>query len=190
MNVEFNPQSIIVSALAPTLEAKVGTLIDRKVIQGLEYESGTWSPESDTINGKISFAKQHSNRPFFAAVCSNHRVEYFDFYTALGCYVISYYDWTGHAIPNAGSGQSNSLTYGYAQMQYCNTISYAVTSMGYMLTADPNVPMITDRLHDIRAFVTPEKILLPNGANQYQQQGQIEWRSNIVYDWLAVWMPE
>ena len=49
MNVSFDPQEIVVSALAPILGADIQDPVGREIVYGMDYETGSW-----TQNGNVT----------------------------------------------------------------------------------------------------------------------------------------
>lgn len=133
---------------------------------GLEYETGTYTPASNTAEPRISFSNSHSNRPFCAFIYDITQGVPGD--SAASNIIISFYDLFGETL---NMSYSNYVFYGI--MEYCYTASNGspsyggsrlgtTTSLNNRLSSTTYIPYVglTTRL----------------------------FRSGRTYRWMAVWM--
>lgn len=146
---------------------------------GLTYETGTYTPTSNTAQPTISFADTHTNMPFLVmlwdATGTNATTTYSNLSFVFSCW--SAYD--GSGVPN--SGQENAR-YGFVSYAYrgnsTSTVSQAVTA----LTHDSSDTGASSSSYP-RYWVTPSNF--KPGSNSTARY----WRSGRTYKWIAVWKP-
>lgn len=130
---------------------------------GLEYETGTWSPSSNTTTAPtISFSKPHSGPPAFIAMSKTGTGS-----NAQNAYLR--YSWVDMSRAIADWGKPSSGTWDKSQefLIYANTS----TSETYYRTGHINdIPRI-------------------NGSSFEPYNGNSKtFRSTYVYNWIAVWV--
>ena len=144
---------------------------------GLVYETGTYTPASDTARPTISFANNHSTTPAFVmmsdtssqSTLSNNSCVYFSFddpYRAFNSgfpYSTSALRYENITYIYKGTG--SSISSGASQTQYSsdNTSSSSSSYSRYWVTESNFKPYA-------------------NSSSRY-------WRSGRTYKWIAVWAP-
>ena len=129
---------------------------------GLEYETGTWSPSSNTTTAPtISFSKTHTSPPAFIAMSktgtgSNSQNAYLR------------YSWVdmSRAIADWGKPSSGTWYKSYEFLTYANT---STSEMNYTTTHTNDITRI-------------------NGSSFEPYNGNSKtFRSTYVYNWIAIW---
>lgn len=141
--------------------------------EGLEYESGIWTPTSNVARGEIAFSKTHSKAPAFFVVSdpgeslqnanSNLYCEFFDLSQLVG----------------NGVRISSSIRYGGVLYMYKTSSSGSSANVTlnypYTNTGDSNI-------NYPRYWATETRIMpYSNGTSRY-------WRAGVGYKWLAIWI--
>lgn len=143
---------------------------------GLVYESGTYTPTSDSAQPTISFANTHSTTPFFVCMSdtsaasgitsnSNTSFVFFDMYRLTGSGYPYSTSATRYAIAYYGYRSSNGHTVSSVQIQY-NSDNTGTSSTSYS-----------------RYWVTASNF------HPYSNSSSRYWRKNRNYKWIAVWKP-
>ena len=131
---------------------------------GLVYETGTYTPTTDTAQPTISFANSHSSKPF--------------------CVIIA--DTTGTA-----QGTNNSEMYwSYIDWYtlFSNTLKvgssnyYARRQGGYKATGTSMGTTGSNDTSNSTTYVSSSSFKPTNGSSYY-------WRTGRTYKWIAVWKP-
>ena len=143
---------------------------------GLEYETGTYTPSSDSARPTISFSKTHSTFPILVAMVdtsaasgitsnSNTSFVFFDMYALTGGGYPYSTSATRYAIAYYSYRSSNSSTGSITQVQYNNgNTSDSSTSYSRYWATQSNFHPYS------------------NSTSRY-------WRKNRTYKWIAVWAP-
>lgn len=145
---------------------------------GLEYEAGTWTPESDIARGTISFSNTHTEAPVFvllsdmtgtahSATNSNYNFVYCDFYKL----------W-GQGIPYSSSG------FRYAVVHY----SYRANSTSGISSGVLICSYNSDNTSSSSSSY-PRYWASPTGFHPYASSASRYWRAGRTYKWIAVWKP-
>ena len=135
---------------------------------GLEYETGTWTPESDISVYWITFSNSHADAPFYYVVFdatgtyddtaySNYLIEYLDVYRLSGN---PYYVTSSQAV--------------YARY----FTGYRTNSATVIGTGGGNVATPGSS-----SYATNEKIYATTSSSSRY------WRAGRTYKWIAVWAP-
>lgn len=132
---------------------------------GLEYETGTFTPASDTSNPTISFAKSHSTRPFVALIADLGATQSNG--TFIASLVVSYYDLYGQSL------FGDKL---YGRYDYFRANNTAVGSTGTTCSSTANTSGGLDY------YVTNSEMKGSRSSNAY-------FRSSRTYTWIAIWAP-
>ena len=144
---------------------------------GLVYESGTYTPASDTAQPTISFSQTHTKLPSFAMMVDSSG--YTDTrYTNLQWV---YYNWeqlVGSGIYTSSSAQ----IYGEIRFSYRATSTSSVSKS----TATISYPE-----SDTGASSSAYPRFSVTESNMYPYTGSPAnyWKSGRNYKWIAVWMP-
>lgn len=158
-----------VTALAQVIVSVAGS-------GGMEYESGTYTPTSDTARPTISFSKTHSTTPAIivmsdtsaaSGITSNSNIlfVYFDPYRLVGSGYPYSTSATRYAVAYYSYRSSNGASSSGVLVQYNsdNTSSSSTSYSRYWATASNFMPY-------------------SNSSSRY-------WRANRNYKWYAVWKP-
>ena len=145
---------------------------------GLEYETGTYTPDADIARPQILWSKTHTEAPVLVYMCdvtgtasaatnSNHVFMYADPYKL----------W-GKGYPYTSSG------YRYANAWYCyrgaNTSS--ISSAGLMITNNSGSTSSSSTAY-------PRYWASPTDFHPYTNSTSRYWRAGRTYKWIAVWKP-
>ena len=144
-----------------------GSLVTGALNAGLHYETGTFSPSSNTATADILFSNAHTVPPFlFMLFDSGNYLS-----TTKSDMVFVYFNWkavTGSSLCPASNGGSR-ITGGY-RFIYRDTSSSSFSTTNSDITTDTYDPIKTSYVH-----LTPT-------SSRY-------WRSGRSYKWVAVWPP-
>lgn len=168
MNVAFNPQEIIVSALAPVLDAKIENPVGRDIIQGMDFESGEWTQNGNVTSKTISFSRQHEKPPILFLVYASPGA--INTYTAYGELFINYVRLLGAALQTTLTQAKFGMRISWTTSSSTSQISQSVTNI---TTADGLSEYATNENFTFSSFVSSVYI-----------------RTNKKYKWIAVFMPE
>lgn len=144
-----------------------GNLVSGLLQLGLEYETGVWSPASNTGDAYIPFSKTHSDSPFFYLVSNSS-----------GAY--SNQTNTNHMIMFANYSKlfatlhESSSTQYYGRIQYVYRGSNASTFTTNGSNCNANAIATYSKNDSIRVYT--------GSTSRY-------WRTGINYGWIAVWAP-
>ena len=145
---------------------------------GLEYETGTWTPASDTTAATIYFAKTHSEPPFFYMITDATAEAMSDGRSA----VATVYENPGQ-IFGPYSIDSGSAYYGRGMRAYSSnatpptgTATQQITNLTYPSTDSGSSTELYSR------FWATESQIRADANSRY-------WRSGRTYKWIAVWPP-
>lgn len=144
---------------------------------GLEYETGTYTPASDAAGQWISFAKTHSEAPFFVEFADTGSV--FSGTSIRQWAVIDVYKALGAPFPRASSGDGTpayAVVTGLTRSSgnnsnYSNYCSYSSDNAG-------------DSSRDYTRYWVTESAFKP--ATNSSTMGLLASRT---YKWIAVWKP-
>lgn len=130
---------------------------------GLEYETGTWSPSSNTTTAPtISFSKTHTGPPAFIAMSKTGTGS-----NAQNAYLR--YNWVdmSRAIADWGTPSSGTWYKSYEFLTYANT---STSETNYTTTHTNDITRI-------------------NGSSFEPYNGNSKtFRSTYVYNWIAIWV--
>ena len=168
-------------------------LIATGTASSLEYETGTWSPSSNTTRGTVSFAKTHSKPPTFVLMADSSATTTSTDPATYSAMVWGYADfWRvfGHAL-SVGGGAYNSHTsmiYGAfrtTSTDWSTTVGIAYTSPSLITqnsdTTSSNLGVTYSR------YYVDESAFYPYMAFATSSSTQLNWRSTRSYDWIAIW---
>lgn len=143
---------------------------------GLEYETGTYTPTSNTARPTISFSNSHTTTPFLVAMSdtstasgitssSNTAFCFFDMYRLTG----------------AGYPYSTSATY-YAIAYYTYRSSNASSTSSVQCGYNSDNTGTSSSSYS-RYWVTASNF------HPYSNSSSRYWRNGRTYKWIAVWKP-
>lgn len=145
---------------------------------GLEYETGTWTPDSDIARGTVSFSDSHSEPPiaiFLAdATGTRHSVTNTN-------YLFTWVDaqrFTGHGYPYSSSG----YRYAAAYYSYRGSSTSSISSGGYLCSQQTTSSSASGVAYPKYWATASEFHPYSNSTSRY-------WRSDRSYNWIAVWKP-
>lgn len=137
---------------------------------GLEYETGTWTPATDSTGYFIPFANVHTSAPFYyAIVCTSAFVSS----STGGLIYTNWHQVTGYPLYVSATG----IRYGIAQRiasggaSSNNNITYPYTDQG-------------DSTTSYSRYWAKE-----TGIRAQQYNTGYPWRGGSTYKWIAVWAP-
>ena len=144
---------------------------------GLEYETGTWTPESDTASEWISFSKAHTTPPFFYAIWDATDTYDSTNYTNQ-CNVFFQAD---HFFGSGIKITSTTTRYGYMGGWYRNTSATGFSNFS-SYTQSAWTSTGTTQYY-------PAYWVSTTGIRANQNSTSRYWRANRTYKWLAIWAP-
>lgn len=166
MNISFDPQEIVVSALAPVLDAEILNPVGRDIIQGMDYESGKWTENGNTHILHHSFSRAHKNPPcMFMVHASRTNLAKNTMYGQL---FINYYRLLG-IVPMVAPISSK---YG---MNVLWTVTSSTSSILQGVTTITSMEMLN-------SYATNEYFVFGDNS--------VYIRDKLVYNWIAAFMPE
>lgn len=145
---------------------------------GLEYETGTWTPASDTADAWISFSGTHTTAPcmyeisdvtgtYDATTYTNYRVSYTNLEQLFG----------------AGLYQTTTQTnFGYAHCVRRSTNTTGLTTSTALITSP--ISQTADTQATYPRYWAKETGIRANGNST-----DYYWRAGKTYKWIAVWVP-
>lgn len=145
---------------------------------GLEYEKGTWTPAADTTTQVISFAKTHTDLPFFMCVMLASGEHDGELNSGL---VLAYENWqTLFGVPIYSS--DSSINCGYVRYVYRATNATGVSTGGQTIST-----LDTDTSQS--QATKPRYWVRNDEFTAYTGNASAYWRSGKTYNWVAVWAP-
>ena len=153
----------------PSGEQGTGTLVPPS--GGLEYESGTWSPTSNTTKGTINFTNTHTSPPTVVAVWDTASSLYSGGYTLTS--------WGGIDMTKlAGLTDTSRLVHAFTRHMYStnsssvSTGSFDITYGGWSSTSSSN---------NYWRYFADENAMYPYAATN------VYMRTKRTYNWYAIW---
>lgn len=145
---------------------------------GLEYETGTWTPEEDITRGEIKFSKTHTEAPVFIALAdvtgtpdANLSTNY------LFVYIDTYKMW-GYGIPYDAGGYRYAAVYNSFRASSTTALSSNGTYCNFNSDSTQAGGSYASR------YWTDSTSFRPFTAN-----GTRYWRAGRTYKWIAIWKP-
>ena len=145
---------------------------------GLEYETGTWTPTSNTYAHAISLAKTHSTAPWFYIIWDATDSYSDTTNTIYGACYWNYHQLTG--VYNYVS--STSYRYGYVTNAYRGSSATAISSNSININY-PYTDQGASNTQYSRYWATETSIKAASNSNSRY------FRSGRTYKWIAVWTP-
>lgn len=147
---------------------------------GLEYESGTWTPDADTTKGTITFANQHTKAPFAFAVIDTSDpstltgsailcMRYFDCYRAFG---VGY-----------NAGKSGGVKYSTITVIEASANASSFQTFNHNTTANSDSSFSSTSNYPKWWCTNTEIHVCDGDTNGNCKAGR-------SYKWIAVWAPE
>lgn len=144
---------------------------------GLEYETGTYTPDADIARPQILWSNTHSEAPVFVYMCdvtgtasatknSNHVFMYADPYKL----------W--------GKGYPYASAYRYANAWYCYraTSTSSISAAGFLIANSSDSTSSANTTY-------PRYWASPTDFHPYSNSDSRYWRAGRTYKWIAVWKP-
>lgn len=145
--------------------------------EGLEFETGTWTPATDIVQPTITFSKTHTETPVFAAIADSNGT-YYD--TPNSTYTFAYIDW--YKLTGSGIYKSSSSV-GYVLLGW----SYRGTSATSL--NDSNATVLTNYGSTSNLPTWPRYYVTESEFKPYARSTSYYFRSGRTYKWIAVWKP-
>ena len=148
-------------------------------ISGLEYESGTWTPSSDTSAYAISFINAHTEAPFYFLI-SDVTGTYSDVTSTI--YLVQYINFHQlYGEPHYIESGASNISYGVLTTRFrssATAFNNATTSINTPYT-DP-----ADGTNGTSRYWAKETMInaCTNSTTRY-------FRAGRTYKWIAVWAP-
>jgi len=133
----------------------------------LTYESGTWTPASDSTTATISFSNSHEDAPFYYCIMEGAS----GFTATSGTNMCATFTSMYGLFEDGIYYGTNTVRYGELRKYYLNTNGTA--------TNNASTPTTTTGL---LAYATNTEFIVTADTNIY-------WRSGRTYKWIAVWAP-
>lgn len=144
---------------------------------GLVYESGTYTPASDTAKPTISFANTHTKLPIMA-MC----IDADGYLSTSNSNIIWYYINWEQLIGGGVYASSSNIRYGELRYSYRGTNTSSLsTSTGTISYKESNTG---NSNNSYPRFSVTESAMYP-----YSGSTSRYWRSGRHYKWIAVWHP-
>lgn len=144
---------------------------------GLVYESGTYTPASDTARPTISFTNTHSTMPLFVMMTDATGTYSNTSNTAYACVFYNCY-WTGNGMYQ----DSQNMRYAEVRYIYRSTSATSLSAGSASLTSPPT--NTDDSASSYYRYWVTESNFRP-----YTTSTSRYWRSGRTYKWIAVWAP-
>lgn len=137
---------------------------------GLEYETGTYTPASNTLRPELTFSNTHTNKPLMAAIYDITNTEITTSGMSAATMILDWEGTTGNVI-NVGA----NVGYGMAMNGYRSGTSF--TNARRILSSDSTSSSSGTGWYLSNTAFKPGSV----GTEQYQ--------AGRTYKWLAVWAP-
>lgn len=145
---------------------------------GLEYETGTWTPDSDIARGTVTFSDTHTLPPIFAMVVDATGTSDTTTNTNMLWAYVDSYRLTGNGYPYS----SSAYRYGQVYFTYRGTSATSLTSSATTITYNSDNTSSSSTGY-ARYWATSTNLRpYSNSTSRY-------WRANRTYKWIAVWAP-
>lgn len=145
---------------------------------GLEYETGTWTPDSDIARGAVSFANTHTEAPALILLADTTGTS--DTTTNTGM-VYAYVDpeklW-GNGFPYSSSAFRYVVNYYTYRGNSTTSLSSSALICSHTSSETNNA-----------ANLYPRYWATETGFQPYTNSTSRYWRSGRTYSWIAIWKP-
>ena len=146
---------------------------------GLTYESGEYTPTSNTAKPTISFSNTHASMPMFVMMTDATNTDPATTNTNHAFFYVDWYAYTGQGVPSTGA---TNVRYGYVGYVYRGNSTTNMSASNTVLTY-PSTNTGSSSTSYPRYWVTETKFYpYSNSTSRY-------WRANRTYKWIAVWKP-
>lgn len=145
---------------------------------GLEYETGTYEPESDIARPQILWANSHTEAPVLVYMCDVTGTAHS---TMNSNYVFMYAD--PYKLWGKGYPYSSS-DYRYANVWYCYRPSstQSISAVGFYVNKNSDSTSASTTSY-------PRYWASPTDFHPYSNNTSRYWRAGRTYKWIAVWKP-
>lgn len=143
---------------------------------GLEYESGTFTPDTSVSRPTISFSNTHATTPFLTAISDTSSPSGIS-----STSITSYIFFDMYRLTGSGYPYSTALAYS-AEVFYTYRTSSASSVGSIQVRYDSDDP--TDTSTQYSRYFATESAFYP-----YSNSNSRYFRANRVYKWIAVWKP-
>lgn len=145
---------------------------------GIEYETGTFAPDSDIARPTITFANSHTEAPVLIYMCDVTGTAHS---TTNSNYVFCYCDpfklW-GQGYPYSSTG----FRYANAYYSYRASNTNSISSAGYLLAYKSSSTTSSSTGY-------PRYWATETNFHPYSNSTSRYWRSGRTFQWIAVWKP-
>lgn len=141
---------------------------------GLEYETGTYTPSSNTAQPTISFANSHSRPPVFVCISDTSSTSGITSSSNTSWSIIDYNRINGEGFPYSTSARR----YGLVTYSYRGSNSTTVSSVQIQQTSDETGT--SDNTY-YRYWATSSAFKPSSTSNSRY------WRNGRTYKWIAIW---
>lgn len=145
---------------------------------GLEYETGTYTPSSDTARLTIPFSNSHNEAPVLILFSDMTGTAHSTTNTNYNFIWADFYKLWGHGIPYTSSG----YRYAVASYSYRGNSTSSLSSASLICQQTSDVTQATNSTYP-RYWVTPTEF------HPYSNSTSRYWRTGRTYKWIAVWKP-
>ena len=143
---------------------------------GLEYESGTYTPTSDTARPTISFSKSHTTTPILIAMSDTSSYSGITSNSNTAFVFFDMYRLTGSGFPYSTSAQR------YAIAHYTYRSSNSSTCSGLQVSYNSDNTSSSQNSYS-RYWATASNF------HPYSNSSSRYWRKDRNYKWIAIWGP-
>lgn len=144
---------------------------------GLEYETGTWTPASDTARGTITFSNTHTNPPAFYGL--SDATGTIDSQTYTNMFMMGYdsYRFTGVGFPYS----TTEYRYGAVFFMYRGKSTTSLTNGNSVFQYNSDNTRADNNAYP-RYWATPTEL------HPYTSSTSRYWRAGRTYKWIAIWV--
>ena len=145
---------------------------------GLEYETGTYTPDSDIARPTITFTNSHTEAPVLIYMCDVTGTAHS---TANSNYVFCYCDpfklW-GQGYPYSSTG----FRYANAYYAYRSSNTNSISAAGLLITNKSSSTTSSSTAY-------PRYWATETNFHPYSNSTSRYWRAGRTFKWIAVWKP-
>lgn len=161
-----------------TIQGEIGSFLKvPEFVNGLEYETGSWTPSSSVARGEIQFSNNHTEPPAIIVLATTSTSNP----STNSALEFVYLDWeklTGSWIKT----DFINLRFTYA------TVYYLYTSMSSSVSSGRTTCFQTG---DGDSGISYKKYFAKNNAfYPYALADSRKWQGRTTYKWIAVWYSE
>ena len=167
------------TAAADSVDGFYQAIVNVAGTAGLVYESGTYTPTSDTTKPTISFTGNHTKAPVLAMIIDATGTAHTTTYTAYAGVYVDTYRLSGNGFPYS----SSAYRYGFWTCVYRSNSSSSLSTTTTMFTVDSDDTSGSSGSGYAKYYATA------SAFTPYSTSTSRYWRSGRTYKWIAVWLP-